>query len=129
MKDQLLSLEGAPLDAAVARSLGAKAEIRQFASGDSPRCILLSQCLDFEAGTPFAPSSRWTYGGPIIEREEIELKPHGYGGGWSAIATRQACHGLTPLIAAMRAFAASKLGEWVALDLAPEGETTKEPKG
>jgi hypothetical protein len=66
----------------------------------------------------FDPSASWEIAGPIIEREEIQLG--GYG------ASRQAevrddtkpwvsMWGETSLIAAMRAYVASKLGEEVEL--------------
>jgi hypothetical protein len=62
-------------------------------------------------------STDWSYGGPIIEREKIATQPlrgnwfAGVGSGpnrssWSA-------HGPTPLIAAMRCYVASKLGDEV----------------
>jgi hypothetical protein len=56
-------------------------------------------------------STDWAQGGPIIEREGIDLvKMHG--SGWHAELKRIA-HGPTPLIAAMRAYVASKLGDEV----------------
>jgi hypothetical protein len=71
--------------------------------------------------TMYAPSTDWSQGGPIIEREGIELVPDG-GGAWGAAIrggdeddTSQA---YTPLIAAMRAYVASKLGDEVEV---PEG--------
>lgn len=73
---------------------------------------------------PWGPSNDWSQGGPIIERERIELR-------WPCAGTRREdvglCHadmtrepyatevGPTPLLAAMRAFVASKLGEEVEL--------------
>ena len=70
----------------------------------------------------FSPSTRWDYGGPIIDRENIGVcKNAEEAGGWCAapgclttdeiIAGMQ--YGQTPLIAAMRCFVASKLGEEV----------------
>lgn len=58
----------------------------------------------------FSPSTNWTHGGPIIEREKIDLKclPTKQGG----FIWRTACaDGPTPLIAAMRCYVASKLGD------------------
>ena len=60
------------------------------------------------------PSTDWSQGGPIIEREGIDLiKQDGY---WDADDNGQAqvscmVSGPTPLIAAMRCFVASKLGD------------------
>ena len=68
----------------------------------------------------FHPSTDWAQGGPIIEREEIALEPmthDEHGDGW--LATRvegpAVCmeFGPTPLIAAMRCFVASRLGDEV----------------
>ena len=61
----------------------------------------------------------WAQGGPIIEREEIELtRGTENSNGWTATidlyegdAMRESCTGPTPLIAAMRCYVASKLGE------------------
>lgn len=59
----------------------------------------------------FSPSTRWDQGGPLVESEGIDLvKMHGQG--WHAELKRVA-HGPTPLIAAMRCYVASKLGEEV----------------
>lgn len=58
-----------------------------------------------------AYSTNWAQGGPIIERERIELRDFG-GEEWTADNNvgRQT-FGSTPLIAAMRCYVASKLGE------------------
>jgi hypothetical protein len=59
-----------------------------------------------------SPSTNWAQGGPIIEREMIDLKclPTKQGG----FIWRTACaDGPTPLIAAMRCYVASKLGDEV----------------
>jgi hypothetical protein len=64
------------------------------------------------------PSTDWAQGGPIIEREQINLTngtPPGIGLIWHAWLTsneeQYPIAGLTPLIAAMRCFVASKLGD------------------
>jgi hypothetical protein len=63
-------------------------------------------------GHPFSPSSSWTHGGPIIEREQLLVQP--LHGSWFAhYRLRPGCHGKTPLIAAMRAFVLAKLGDSV----------------
>lgn len=69
----------------------------------------------------FEPSTKWSQGGPIIEREGgfhlkiwLESRPntkceahiHNYDGDWIQF-------GPTPLIAAMRCFCASRLGDEV----------------
>jgi hypothetical protein len=64
-------------------------------------------------------STDWAQGGPIIEREKIAVLPDEFSFGWEA----RTCHfdgededvskGETPLIAAMRCYVASKLGDEV----------------
>jgi len=70
-------------------------------------------------------SGDWSYGGPIIEREEIGISrnvPCSQGRGWEArpsITAKGAGgrwgYGPTPLIAAMRCYVASKLGDTIDL--------------
>lgn len=58
-------------------------------------------------------STNWVLGGPIIEREEFSgLKCYGKGD-WECSNGDIFCEGPTPLIAAMRCFVASKLGDEV----------------
>ncbi len=70
----------------------------------------------------WSPSSDWAQGGPIIEREFIELRPGSYTGKdrlWAAWGQNrhgdrsQGKTGPTALIAAMRCYVASKLGDEV----------------
>jgi len=76
---------------------------------------------------PYRPDLEWSQGGPIIEREKIKLFPN-MGGTWSAQIRHEGHHplvahkvltgwtnkaGPTPLIAAMRCYVASKLGDEV----------------
>ena len=60
----------------------------------------------------FAPSIYWSQGGPIIEREKIELTHDGFEW-WARIWADEDYEGPTPLIAAMRCYVASKLGDEV----------------
>jgi hypothetical protein len=73
---------------------------------------------------PWAPSTNWAQGGPIIEREEIMICKDGIdvwgamcGGMWhpgdESSLEQGGYQGATPLIAAMRAYVASKFGEEV----------------
>ena len=69
-------------------------------------------------GCAFSPSTDWSQGGPIIEREFITIINAAGDDVWSAypIADDPVAHrksGPTPLIAAMRCYVASKLGEEV----------------
>ena len=66
---------------------------------------------DWPDNQEFKPSTDWAQGGPIIERERIEVRPYD---GIKWIATDNLTNhtvGPTPLIAAMRCFVASKLGD------------------
>ena len=69
-----------------------------------------------------SPSSDWNMGGPIIERERIDIEwwqdSSDLSVVWDAVihlsaTQRVRLDGPTPLIAAMRAFVASKLGDEV----------------
>lgn len=75
----------------------------------------------------FCPSTDWPQGGPIIERELVQLQPTFLCAGparntgvwaWKAALVDEDCKaffvdGPTPLIAAMRCFVSSKLGDEV----------------
>lgn len=68
--------------------------------------------------TVWGPSTKWYQAGPIIEREKIELVPSVDGKYWYAESLdRKARTEMqpTPLIAAMRCYVASKLGDEIAL--------------
>ena len=100
MKIKTSELNGAALDWAVAKCEGL--DIRRLSGGE----FLLAD------GDFWFPSIDWAQGGPIIEREGIALGQTG--DGWEA--TCDGCiyiSGPTPLIAAMRCYVASKLGEEV----------------
>lgn len=120
MKHQTATLEGALLDHAVAKAL------------DAPRrAIDAQQWVEFVGGLPvlctdipdasayltqsFKPSADWQHGGPIIERERIGVYPLIDKVNWRGEIRRFGERGPTPLVAAMRAFVASKLGEDVEL--------------
>ena len=69
-----------------------------------------------EIGVNFAPSKEWKQGGPIIEREKIGLTYSDSIPCWYATSQqgkRFLRLGETPLIAAMRCYVASKLGDTV----------------
>ena len=65
----------------------------------------------------FSPRKHWAQGGPIIEREYIDIEYFPGDCVWQAQACLQdeycTQYGLTPLIAAMRCYVASKLGDEV----------------
>lgn len=64
-------------------------------------------------GDKFSPSTDWSQGEPIIDRENITVH---FGPQWTAVhPSRLECpsYGPTPLVAAMRCYVASKLGDEV----------------
>lgn len=98
------------LDWAVLEASGAYREYVHWreAVGDS----VLSNPIWFKR-LGCSPSTDWSKGGPIIERERIELKDDG-GTDWLASHNNESVEfGPTPLIAAMRCYVASKLGDEV----------------
>ena len=68
---------------------------------------------DWESNQEYKPSTDWAQGGPIIERERIQLAR--VGDVWEAWVDADGifCQGPTPLIAAMRCYVTSKLGDEV----------------
>lgn len=116
--DEIQALEGAELDAAVARALGYK---YVAISPDGKRCWAGVNHQDQDSGF-FEPSERGDHGVPIIERELISIAPRPANDFspvpyWAAIGYNpnpelyQAWFwstGPTALIAAMRAYVASK---------------------
>jgi hypothetical protein len=112
-------LIGAELDAAVAAALGRPLPTDWNRYGNDPAymrasCYEMNKLLGdwFEEGEDgmrdFAPSLDWGCGGPIIEDERIELVPHDDGKWFACYPEKWKAFGPTPLIAAMRAFVASK---------------------
>lgn len=71
--------------------------------------------LEMDDGSAYSPSTDWSRGGPIIEREGIDLEHYTLPEhGWMAgIINKAQEHGPTPLIAAMRCYVASRLGDEV----------------
>ena len=63
----------------------------------------------------YTPSVDWYQGGPIIDREEIGFAKYGPNQTWKAVigATPRGApaYGPTPLVAAMRCFCCSRLGD------------------
>lgn len=100
-------LTGAALDWAVAKAEGAyQPSLDVFRDG--------SMLVNYGGMYP-EWSTDWSHGGPIIERETIELTAN-VPQGWGAYVGKLVKHsgqGPTPLIAAMRCYVASKLGDEV----------------
>ena len=142
MKIKTSKLIGRTLDLAVAVAAGRfKAEIRdeQHRPGTAitdigfdedgnlmvyvPGPVRVRGVIIRDPYTLWAPSRIWEQGGPIIEREEIGTRrnaPCSKGREWEAMPSITAkgaggcCgYGPTPLIAAMRCYVASRLGDEV----------------
>lgn len=112
MKIKTSELTGAALDWAVAKCLGF-----------TPFTDDISWIVEINGGYKRLPaySTNWAQGGPIIEREQIFVKPTAkLAKGWRTYQRDPAGNGIcnsqygpTPLVAAMRCFVASRLGESV----------------
>lgn len=118
-------LTGAELDYWVAKAAGMDREngwgLAWISSGNpdrpsKPRCNVAHK--DWDGAKVWAPSRNWSQGGPIIEREKIDLEYRPRMKQWFAIfqpnehiLARE--WGDTALIAAMRAYVASKYGQEV----------------
>jgi hypothetical protein len=111
-------LTGAALDWAVMKAEGPDSfAANVYYDGDTPVCV------DDQIDVPemWQPSTYWAQGGPIIERERIEITPWGPYGEWRARDFYEPSPGVpcaeqygpTPMIAAMRCYVASKLGDTV----------------
>jgi hypothetical protein len=101
-------LIGAALDWAVAKCEGE--EVR----------LIKGQLETLWTDNGYKPSTNWAQGGPIIEREGINLDNYAKNPKWSAwtpAPDRESgeaqSYGPTPLIAAMRCYVANKLGDEV----------------
>ena len=84
----------------------------EYKSGYDP--VRLNPMRDVYYKSEYSPSTDWAQGGPIIEREKIALSYDTGRFGWVAsFYDGDDVFGGTPLIAAMRCFVASKLGDEV----------------
>lgn len=104
MKIKANQLSGAALDWAVA--------ICEGFHKDTPRFMELFSNMN-RKGQGYCWSTSWADGGPIIEREIIMLD-YDAAHNWEARdfdSQLILAHGPTPLIAAMRCYVASKLGD------------------
>lgn len=118
MKIKTSELTGAALDWAVAKCEGMSIRLVRHSNDEclhpmavNPSSGAVLRLLQF--------SESWAQGGPIIEREQITVGPwdtspfmaHKGTAHWGRHATRYI--GPSPLIAAMRCYVASKLGDEV----------------
>lgn len=108
MKIKTAELTGAALDWAVAT-----------ANGDYPQWDAEWEVFYAANGDDMDYSTDWAQGGPIIEREgmHVDCLRQGEKPTWEAwpyaTGTKHIQQGSTPLIAAMRCYVASKLGDEV----------------
>ena len=114
MKVKTSELIDAALDWAVAKCEGKNGVLHD---DGITRCIVIAAPSGVYKGT-WRPSLNWAQGGPIIEREGIGSFHyiHGFHGPtWSASIGSGGFQqdGPNPLIAAMRCFVSSKLGDTV----------------
>jgi hypothetical protein len=107
-----------------AMSIKEKVKMQNDIFGATPVADLTGVALDWavaKAIGEYKPvavpnySTDWAQGGPIIERERIAVKVNGYGWWFARVGgdfgQGEWVLGDTPLIAAMRVFVASKLGD------------------
>ncbi len=113
MKIKTSELTGAALDWAVTR--------RETNYGESDIRVWRNAHENFGM---FRYSTDWAHGGPIIEREKLSFAYNDFGQPpepdkmyigfvWNGRQHEDLAFGPTPLIAAMRCYVASKLGEYV----------------
>jgi hypothetical protein len=114
MKIKTSELIDSALDWAVWTASGGAAAYPKTASGKAFLKLWLRNSAKY-----IHPSTDWSQGGPIIEREGLTIgKVVSSHNEWSAesfqddgIRVRHLRYGPTPLIAAMRCYCASRLGE------------------
>jgi len=110
-------LTGAALDWAVAKCEEPCGGYKAWVQANLERGIV-------PAGSQY--STDWLVGGPIIEQEAIQLTPDEYTSTWTAYTTMEGepfeFTGPTPLIAAMRCYVASWLGDEIEIPDALKGD-------
>ncbi|CAJ0701649.1 hypothetical protein LMG19089_02891 [Ralstonia edaphis] len=149
---KVAELEGALLDYWVARAEGYQLEMHPDCVGtwvtpgkllsgrreDAPECVITEDgnpdhwSGPFNPSGLFHPSRDWAQGGPIIEHARIQIVPQNVnhlrwsayvdeGLGLGAVPVEQ--YGENPLVAAMRAYVASRFGDDVpdTLESGPSG--------
>lgn len=112
MKHETAELEGNALDEVCAiaekRAYRRRKDGRLTVSDPGTAGQMADICIE-----GYRPSADWSWGGPIIERERINLRMDGRGffaAVYEPFAIVRWHKGPTPLVAAMRAYVASKLG-------------------
>ena len=122
-KVKTAELTGPALDWAVATCEGYECQFEDEVSG--PWLVPQEGFLhDEKSLSQYSPSTSWSQGGPIIEREKISVGYERYGaiGGetWDAVkksstddTTLWLEYGPTPLVAAMRCYVAAEMGDTI----------------
>ncbi len=109
MKIKTSELIGAALDWAVAKCEG-------FKTHAAASIVIMGSCT---------PSTDWAQGGPIIDRERILTEPFSQTEWTATYKCPDQCYdGPTLLVAAMRCFVASALGDEVEIPDGLQGEQT-----
>jgi len=119
MKIKVSTATGPALDWMVAKCEGALFPLGNVVLDQKQLLITIGGNTDEDEFVIYAPTTNWAQGGPIIEREKIDIfhQDNGFSGAIE-MATRKNPHptpyyGETDLVAAMRTYVASKLGEEV----------------
>ena len=116
MKIKTSELVGKPLNWAVATCFG-YSDLRRDSHQFAGALVMSDKDGKTFQLNDFSPSTGWSQGGPIIEQETISVVPCESMEEWAADAQfRQGVetqYGPTPLIAAMRCFVFSRLGDEV----------------
>ena len=106
---KVLEATGTALDWAVAKVEGY--------IDDSSSWLYEATVADVADSDNYRPSIKWAQGGPIIEREKIQINPSISSDAWGAAnPSKDQCVWVwaeTPLIAAMRCYVATKLGNTI----------------
>ena len=128
MKIKTSELQGTALDWAVAKCDGRtiQRDPMEFGITTSEGGYWVWETQPFyyaKIGRSYTPSTDWAQGGPIIEREGVQLAR--VGDVWEAWVDADGvfCQGPTPLTAAMRCFVSSRLGDEVEIPEELQGET------
>ena len=107
-------LTGTALDWAVAQCEGLAVRYQPFFLTASD----IKTPADWDTALEYSPSTDWSQGGQIIERGRIFLKPKSSSSDWRSYVisatgngVQHSQHGPTPLVAAMRCYVASRLGD------------------
>lgn len=136
MKIKTSELTGPALDWAVAKALGVRTYTARYEHTMTGCCVLDAELVDMSTDGPqeLMYSRDWSQGGPIIDREHIDIRFTFTEGGYRTSTSVDAVHatinlpngatvfdpektvweyGPTSLVAAMRCFVASRLGDEV----------------